>query len=32
MVLEGLQVIVKADRDPRRLVSAVDLALSALAR
>jgi TetR/AcrR family transcriptional regulator, transcriptional repressor for nem operon len=30
MLLEGLQVIVKADRDPRRLVAAVDTALLAL--
>jgi TetR/AcrR family transcriptional regulator, transcriptional repressor for nem operon len=31
MLLEGLQVIVKADSDPRRLVSAVDTALLSLA-
>ncbi|WP_203887080.1 TetR/AcrR family transcriptional regulator [Planotetraspora kaengkrachanensis] len=31
MLLEGLQVIVKADPDPRRLVSAVDTALLSLA-
>ncbi|MCS7475457.1 TetR/AcrR family transcriptional regulator [Umezawaea endophytica] len=31
MLLEGLQVIVKADPDPRRLVAAVDTALLGLA-
>ncbi|MFI7610846.1 TetR/AcrR family transcriptional regulator [Nonomuraea terrae] len=30
MLLEGLQVVVKADPDPRRLVAAVDTALLAL--
>ncbi|GIH22689.1 hypothetical protein Aph01nite_09990 [Acrocarpospora phusangensis] len=31
MLLEGLQVIVKADSDPRRLIAAVDTALLSLA-